>query len=156
MTQKTLAIVLVFCAVSWAPGADKASEGPTIHPTHKDKPMVTGWASARVEEKLNRGMIAVPTKDGKVYLGWRLLKTDPDGTAFNVYRSGKDDKAIRLNKGPVTATTDFIDEKPVPGKESSYWVTPVVKDKESGPSEKAVVTADPNTSKLYYTSIKEI
>ena len=26
-------------------------------------------------------------REGKVHLGWHLLKTDHQGTAFNVYRS---------------------------------------------------------------------
>jgi hypothetical protein len=45
-----------------------------------------GWAKERIEERLDRGMLALVTEGGKVYLGWRLLKTDPEAIAFNVYR----------------------------------------------------------------------
>ena len=46
-----------------------------------------GWASQRIEETLDRGMLALAMGEGKVYLGWRLLRTDPQSVAFNVYRS---------------------------------------------------------------------
>src|SRR5262245_60536086 len=44
-----------------------------------------GWAKERIEEKLDRGLVAIKTEKG-VYLGWRLLKSDPADVAFNVYR----------------------------------------------------------------------
>jgi hypothetical protein len=37
-------------------------------------------------EKLNRGIVAVKTSDTSVFISWRLLATDPDTVAFNVYR----------------------------------------------------------------------
>ncbi|HEY6123889.1 MAG TPA: hypothetical protein VIV63_04500, partial [Steroidobacteraceae bacterium] len=40
----------------------------------------------RYMEKLDRGLVAVQQSDGKVFLSWRLLASDPDGVAFNVYR----------------------------------------------------------------------
>ncbi|MBM3334285.1 silent information regulator protein Sir2, partial [Candidatus Sumerlaeota bacterium] len=50
---------------------------PALHPKHKqDKPKVEGWAKHRIEEKLDRGLVATYTKDGKVYLSWRLLRSD--------------------------------------------------------------------------------
>ena len=45
-----------------------------------------GWAKERIEEKLDRGLIAIKGDKG-VYLGWRLLKSDPADVAFNVYRA---------------------------------------------------------------------
>ena len=41
---------------------------------------------ARQMENLGRGVVAVRTGGSSVYLGWRLLGTDPDDTRFNVYR----------------------------------------------------------------------
>ena len=40
----------------------------------------------RYMERLDRGLVAVQQSDGKVFLSWRLLASDPDGVAFNVYR----------------------------------------------------------------------
>ncbi len=53
----------------------------------------------RVMENLGRGAVAVRTSDA-VYVGWRLLGSDPSGIAFNVYRD-----AERLNAEPLTGTT---------------------------------------------------
>ena len=59
---------------------------PALPPKHQDKPPVRGWAERRVEERLSRGVVALPAADDNVYVGWRLLKSDPPGTTFNVYR----------------------------------------------------------------------
>src|SRR6185436_14715942 len=45
-----------------------------------------GWAKERIEETLDRGLIALAPDGGRVYLGWRLLKSDPTDVAFDVYR----------------------------------------------------------------------
>ena len=39
-----------------------------------DPNAVLGWAKERIEEKINRGMLALNAGDGKVYLGWRFSK----------------------------------------------------------------------------------
>jgi len=46
-------------------------------------------------EKLNRGVVAIPTGAGH-FISWRLLATDEPGTMFNVYR----DK-VKLNGAPL-------------------------------------------------------
>jgi len=157
MSRKIAFIVLLFCAVASTAAAqdpaERAYNVPALNPKHKDKPKVTGWAEKRIEEKLNRGVAAMRTKDSRVYLGWRLLKRDAQGTAFNVYRSVGDEAPAKLNKAPVAATTDFIDEQPAPGRQSAYWVRPVLEGKELEPSEKVLLRADAN-DKPYYTSIK--
>ena len=182
MDRKNLLIVLGVCAVTLAAIAQDPKEReyntPTLNPKHKeDKPKVAGWAKERVEEKLNRGMVAVPTSDGKVYLGWRLLKNDPPGTAFNIYRSVEGDVPMPLNKEPVTATTDFVDEQPALGRNCIYFVRPVVdgqeadsstqvnivdgrpamivtKQRKSESGGEALLKRDAGKDKLYYTTIK--
>jgi rhamnogalacturonan endolyase len=126
---------------------------PALNPKHKDKPKVRGWAKKRIDEKINRGMLAIPNKEGNVYLGWRLLKSDKKGTAFNVYRSVERGNPVRLNKEPVVATTDFIDNKPIMARESAYWVRAVINGKELEPSDKAPLKPDAKDNP-YYTSIK--
>jgi len=45
----------------------------------------------RQMEQLDRGVVAVPAKEGKAFVSWRLLATDEPNVAFNVYRiSGED------------------------------------------------------------------
>ncbi len=74
------------------------------------KPKVEGWATARVKENLNRGVVAVKTDSG-VYVGWRLLETDAPAVAFNVYRSSDGKNWKKLNSRPVSSTTDYVDTK---------------------------------------------
>ena len=60
-------------------------------------------------ERLNRGVVAVRTPDGKVAVSWRTLSTDPKGQPYDVYRNG-----VKLNTQPLTTGgTFFIDEHPL-------------------------------------------
>ena len=60
-------------------------------------------------ERLNRGVVAVKTEDGKVAVSWRTLTSDPKGQPYDVYRNGK-----KLNANPLkTGGTFFIDEQPL-------------------------------------------
>ena len=43
-------------------------------------------ATAQVREKIDRGVVALTVKEGTVYVGWRLLSSDPEDIAFNIYR----------------------------------------------------------------------
>jgi hypothetical protein len=110
-----------------------------------------GWAKQRIEEKINRGMLAIPMEGGKVYLGWRLLKNDPEDIAFNVYRSTAGGEAIRLNAQPVTKTTDFVDDEAILDKPNAWWVRPVLNGREMEASEKVELQA--NTEIRQYRSI---
>lgn len=40
-------------------------------------------------ENLGRGVVAIPQPDGKVFVSWRVLGTDPDNLAFNLYRKAE-------------------------------------------------------------------
>lgn len=92
-------------------------------------------AKPRQMEHLNRGLVAVKTKKG-VFLSWRLLGTDPEETAFNLYRNGH-----RINPTPVSSSTNFLD-KHGNGK-SVYYVTKVLGDKEVETSPKTAVWQKP-------------
>ncbi|MCY7849850.1 rhamnogalacturonan lyase [Bacillus haynesii] len=86
-------------------------------------------------EHLNRGLVAVKTKKG-VFLSWRLLGTDPEETAFNLYRNGQ-----RINSTPISSSTNFLDKH---GNEKSlYYVTKVLGDKEVETSHKTAVWEKP-------------
>ena len=81
-------------------------------------------------EYLTRGVVAVHQGEGKVYVGWRLLGTDPETVAFNVYRSAGGAAAVRLNGEPIKASTNFVDEKADVTAASSYFVKAVLDGKE--------------------------
>ncbi len=95
----------------------------------------------RQMEYLNRGIVAVPDGKGNIFVSWRLLVTDDDKIAFNIYRSMNNAKAIKINKTPVAAFTNYNDEKIDSTKSYTYYVTPIVKSKEQTASEKFTVPA---------------
>ncbi len=95
----------------------------------------------RQMEYLNRGIVAVPDGKGNVFVSWRLLVTDDDKKAFNIYRAVNNAKAIKINKNPVASVTHYLDEKIDSTKAYTYYVSPVVKSKEQTASEKFTVPA---------------
>lgn len=105
----------------------------------------------RQMENLGRGVVAVNQGDGKVYVGWRLLGTDPDDIAFNLYRSAGDAEPVKLNKEPITASTNFADTGVNLGESNSYFVKPVLKGAEQASS--AVFTLRANAPPRQYISI---
>ncbi len=98
----------------------------------------------RQMEALGRGVVAVRQADGRVWVGWRLLGTDPDALAFNLYRSTDRGSAVRLNDKPLSGPTNFIDEKADASKSHSYFVRPVSKSKEGEPSAAFTLQAGAN------------
>jgi hypothetical protein len=85
----------------------------------------------RQMERLDRGVIPVKTDDG-VYVGWRLLGTDPKGISFNLYRDGE-----KINEAPITSSTNYLD--PDGNENSTYAVRAIVNGKEKALSDTANV-----------------
>ncbi|WP_148073921.1 rhamnogalacturonan lyase [Bythopirellula goksoeyrii] len=83
----------------------------------------------RQMENLTRGTVAVRQTDG-VYVGWRLLGTDPEGIEFNVYRQVGDSERIRLNDEPISGATNLVDRDAPRDGGLSYTVVPVVDSQE--------------------------
>lgn len=104
---------------------------------------ILGWSQTRIEERLNRGMVALSVGDGKVYLGWRLLKSDPQDVAFNVYRSTAGEAPVKLSDAPVTATTDLLDAKAPLDRPNAWFIRPLVNGTEQEPSELAELASNP-------------
>jgi len=103
------------------------------------KPKVAGYADERVKEKLDRGLIAMPIKDNRIYLGWRLLKSDPVNAGFHVYRRVSGGELRKLTDEPIVKTCDFVDDSPVPGVENEYTVRAVMESSVGKPSHAASV-----------------
>ncbi|WP_305037447.1 hypothetical protein [Gracilibacillus salinarum] len=61
-------------------------------------------AKKRQMEQLDRALVAVQSDDG-VYVGWKMLGTDPTDVKFNLFRDGK-----KVNKKPIEDSTNFFDE----------------------------------------------
>ena len=88
-----------------------------------------GWA-APVMENLGRGVVAVNEGEGKVFVGWRLLGTDPEGTAFNVYRATGNREPVKLNERPIGEVTFFQDEGVDLEQGNEYFVRAIVNGEE--------------------------
>ncbi len=121
---------------------------PSAEELNPARKKVDGYAKSRLDEKLDRGLIAIRTESG-VHLGWRLLKTDPKETTFDVYRIAADGKETKLNESPVTKTTDFTD-KDVPKDADCRWMVRV-----SGGTKNSVAESDEVVAQeTPYVSIK--
>lgn len=100
-------------------------------------------SAQRLMENLGRGLVAINKGNGVVYLGWRLLGTDSEDIAFNLYRSTNGRKPLKLNSLPLTLTTDFEDSRADLSKHNSYFVKTVIKGKETETSDPFLLAANP-------------
>ncbi|NUQ61324.1 MAG: hypothetical protein HUU20_02480 [Pirellulales bacterium] len=121
-------------------------------PNPNRKPKVKGFAETRIEEPLGRGVLAMPMDGGRIYVGWRLLKGDPEDIAFDVYRRANGAPSQKLNQAPLAKTTNFLDENPVAGVRNEYLVVPVAAGKTGKPSE--IAAAVPSEQGKNYLSFK--
>ena len=92
-------------------------------------------------ENLGRGVVAINEGDGKVFVGWRLLGTDPEPVAFNVYRSIGDGPPVKQNPEPLRRSTSFQDRAAAPDQANTYFVRPVLEGRELEPSAAFVLPA---------------
>jgi rhamnogalacturonan endolyase len=89
----------------------------------------------RKMEKLDRGVVAIRTSPTSVYVGWRLLGNDTEGSSFNVYRG-----ATKINATPILATTNIVDAVPT---DAIYTVRQVVNGVEKAASKPTSVLSNP-------------
>lgn len=102
----------------WQPGSSKILKNMLLI----SLVMTTFISIARGQqqiEALDRGIVAVQRNDTSVFVGWRLLGTDPDTVAFNVYRGD-----TRINDSPVMNATNYIDSNGT--AMDTYHIVPVL------------------------------
>ncbi len=92
-------------------------------------------------ENLDRGTVAVHLGGDSVYIGWRMLGTDPTDIGFNLYRLSGNTTAM-INTKPLTESTNFIDIYKSSNRPLYYFVRPVSKGKELDASDTAEVWAN--------------
>lgn len=92
-------------------------------------------------EALGRGLVAMRQADGSVFVGWRMLGTDPDKIAFNVYRADGDRAAQLLNESPLANATFYVDRHVAGAGDVAYHVCPVLHGNEQAPSRAFLVRA---------------
>ena len=141
-----LALLLVLDPVR----AHRPATGPspsTGHPPAGARPLL---------EKLSRGVVAVHQPDGKVFVSWRLLATDAERTAFNLYREtapgrvqvafgnaprNPEPAVVKLNAEPLAGPTWFVDSGARLERETRYFVRAVVDGQEAEASAPFVLRA---------------
>jgi rhamnogalacturonan endolyase len=98
---------------------------------------------ARQMERLGRGLVAVRQDSGRVFVSWRLLGTDPENVAFNLYRIVGGAAPVRVNAAPLTVATSTSDRVFVSAP-IAYTVRAVVDGRELAPSERFTLRGDTN------------
>ncbi len=88
--------------------------------------VLAGNLLAAAAPKSDRAIVAIAKDKKQVYLGWRLLGTDPADIAFNVYRAADGGVATKLNAEPIRASTDFLDNTVSLARTNVWWVKPVL------------------------------
>ncbi len=95
-------------------------------------------SAQRQMERLNRGVVAVPSGDA-VFVSWRLLGTDPAQIAFNLYRIEGDGEPQRVNDQPIAGATNFVDEDGRFERPLRYFVRSIIAGAERSASESVPV-----------------
>jgi rhamnogalacturonan endolyase len=90
----------------------------------------TDALAQRKMENLGRGTVAIPQGDGKVYVGWRMLGTDPDGIAFHLDRATEGGPTVRLTREPIRDSTNFVDLDAPSDRSYTYLIKPVLDGRE--------------------------
>jgi rhamnogalacturonan endolyase len=96
----------------------------------------------RQMENLNRGIIAVRTGTDSVYIGWRMLGTEPDEISFNIYRQNGNEKPVKLNKKPIVESTNYVDGSANLLTENKYYIQTILKGKEQAKSNAFILNAN--------------
>lgn len=96
----------------------------------------------RQMENLDRGIIAIHKTNDSVYIGWRILGTEPDKIAFNLYRQSGTKKMVRLNNIPITGSTNFEDKDIDFTTDNTYFVKAVLNNVEQEASKSVTIKAN--------------
>ena len=84
----------------------------------------------RQMERLDRGVVAVKQTNGAVFVGWRMLGTDPDAVGFNLYRTSGGSAAVKVNATEIMNATHLVDAAAPAGLPNAWSVRAVVDGRE--------------------------
>ncbi len=87
--------------------------------------LATNVQAQRQMEKLGRGVVALRTNSSSVYVGWRMLGTDPDDIGFNLYRMTNGGTAVKVNSSPITNSCNYVDTGATLTVSNYWFVRPV-------------------------------
>ena len=110
-------------------------------------------SAQRQMENLGRGVVAVNQGGGKAFVSWRMLGTEPDSIAFNVYRATGGAAPVKLNAEPITKSTCYQDTTVDLTKETVYTVKPILDGKEGAANKPFLNKIAVNAAVKQYFSI---
>jgi rhamnogalacturonan endolyase len=105
--------------------------------------LASATTAPRQMENLGRGLIAINQGGGSVWIGWRLLGTEPDNITFNLYRRTGSRTTAKLNGTAIAGQTYFVDTKADLTRPNSYYVRPVMNGREQRPGGLFTLAANP-------------
>ena len=76
----------------------------------------------RQMEYLSRGLVAVNTSSGGVFLSWRILGTEAQTMGFNIYREEPGGSTTRITSTPIIGSSNFLDESKSITEGSRYFL----------------------------------
>jgi rhamnogalacturonan endolyase len=105
--------------------------------------LVTGPGDVSTQEETGRGVVALPNEERTVTVAWRLLASDPETVAFQVYRRDVygDTEYERVTSHPITESTTYVDADVRNGKSYRYRIHAVIDGTEVAHEEAAYVTS---------------
>ena len=103
----------------------------------------------RQMEKLGRGVVAIRTGSTSVYVGWRMLGTDPDDIGFNLYRVPNGGAAVKVNSAPITNSCNIVDTGATLTQSNAWFVRPVTNGVEWAASAASGLTANAPTQPYF-------
>jgi len=114
---------------SWARGPEYLRCGYIVSVSAGSRQPDVGFRPVRSPDAANwamqpRKLQAQPVGQGKVFLSWALLSSDPADVTFNVYwADNRDHDGFKVNDQPIAGSTCFIDTESDPGVRYQYYVT---------------------------------
>ncbi len=96
----------------------------------------------RQMEKLGRGVVALKQDEHRTFISWRVLGTDADALAFNLYRAAGNETPVKLNSTPIAGASNFTDTTADATKANSYFVRPVLDGREQVASAQFTIAAN--------------
>lgn len=91
---------------------------------------LTTTQAQRQMEYLTRGIVAVQAGQDSIFVSWRLLASDAENVAFNLYRQSATLETVKVNEQPLTNATSLMDCSKLADGEYTYLVRPIVEGKE--------------------------
>jgi len=92
-------------------------------------------------ETLGRGVVGMRTSSTQVYIGWRMLGTDPEDASFNLYRV-RGGVTNKLNSSPITNSCNYVDTPPNFSVANEYFVRPIFGGSEQAPGASWILSAN--------------